>query len=93
MAVCDYLKQWFPYVERRVTAGQNDRGDIGGIPGVMLECKAEKQIKLSEYMDEVAAQKANAGAQVGVAVVKRRNHGVDRAYVVLELKDFVDLIS
>lgn len=82
----------FPYAERRVTNGAKDRGDLSGIPGVMVECKAEKQIHLSEYMSEVAVQKANAGASVGVAVIKRRSHGVEKAYVVLELRDFVDLI-
>ena len=43
-------------------------------------------------MDEVREQKKNAGAQIGVAVVKRRNHAAARAYVVMELADFIQLI-
>jgi Holliday junction resolvase len=93
-AVVAWLREHgFPYAERRALSGNQDRGDIAGVPGVMLECKAEKAIHLSDYMNEVRVQKANAGAQVGVAVIKRRSHGVERAYVVLELADFVELIK
>ena len=82
----------FPYAERRALAGTQDRGDIAGIPGVMLEAKNCKQLSLSQWMDEVRVQKKNAGAQVGAAVVKRRNHQTGRAYVVMEFDDFLDLI-
>ena len=91
--VADYLNvTGFPYAERRVKRGVNDAGDIGGVPGLMLECKATQRIDLAGFMDEVRVEKANAHAQIGAAVVKRRNHGVDRAYVVLEFRDFLDLI-
>lgn len=92
--VADYLSvTGFPYADRRVKRGSNDAGDIGGIPGVMIECKAEKRMDLSGYMDEVRVEKKNAAAQVGAAVIKRRNHGVERAYVVMEFKDWIDLIK
>lgn len=91
--ICDYLvANGFPYAERRVMGGTNDRGDIAGVPSVMIEAKNTQRLDLSGWMDEVRDEKANAKAQVGVAVVKRRNHGVARAYVVMELCDFVDLI-
>jgi Holliday junction resolvase len=82
----------FDYAERRALAGTLDRGDIAGIPGVMIECKAEKAIDLAGYMDEVEVETANAEAQIGVAVVKRRNRPVDQAYVVMPLRQFVRLI-
>ncbi len=63
-----------------------------GIPGVMIECKAEKSIDLAGYMAEVAEEKAHADAQIGVAVVKRRNKGVDQAYVVMPLSQFAELL-
>jgi hypothetical protein len=92
-ALVEYLKvSGFPYAERRALCGTSDRGDVAGIPGVVLEAKAEKVIDLAGYMNEVAAEKRNAGAQVGAAVIKRRSHGTDRAYVVMELCDFVELI-
>src|SRR5580698_1111493 len=92
-AVVEYLKvSGFPYAERRVQRGSVDAGDIAGVPGFMGECKAEKTITLSAYMDEVRVQKQNAHAAVGAAIIKRRSHSVERAYVVLELKDFLDLL-
>ena len=92
-AIVAHLKaNGFPYAERRALAGSVDRGDIAGVPGVMLEAKACKQLSLSQWMDEVRAQKKNAGAQVGACVIKRRNHSAAKAYVVMEFDDFLDLI-
>ena len=92
MIVAHLKDNGFPYAERRALAGALDKGDITGLPGVMLEIKACKTLKLSEWMDEVRVEKKNAAAQVGVCVVKRRNHGAGRAYVVMEFDDFLDLI-
>lgn len=93
-AVADYFKDHgFPHCERRVTNGAKDRGDLSGIIGVVIECKNEQRIDLSGYMDEVRVEKANAGVELGFAVIKRRNHGVDRAYVVMELRDLPPLIE
>jgi hypothetical protein len=92
--VVEYLREHgFPYAERRALSGALDKGDLVGIPGVMIECKAEKSITLADYMDEVKVQTANAGAQLGVAVVKRRNRPVGDAYVVLPLSAFADLLA
>jgi Holliday junction resolvase len=92
--VVEFLKcHGFPYAERRALAGVNDRGDIAGVPGVMLECKNEKTVTLGAYADEVKTQAANAGASIGVAVVKRRNRGPGDAYVVMPLEQFAAMIS
>lgn len=73
-------------------AGKTDRGDIAGIPGVMIECKSTKAVSLSEWMDEVRTEKENAKAQVGACVIKRRSHSVAKSYVVMEFQDFIELI-
>ena len=92
-AVAKYLvEHGFPYAERRALNGSTDRGDIAGIPGVVLELKAAKTLCLSEWMDEVRVEKQNAHAEVGAAVVKRRSHSVGKSYVVMELDDFIELI-
>ena len=83
----------FPYAERRALCGSQDRGDITGVPGIMFECKSHRDIDLGTYMNEVKVQKANAGAQLGVAVVKRRNRSVGDAYVVLTLADLMELLA
>ena len=92
--VVDYLREHGqPYAERRALTGSADKGDVSGIPGVMVECKAEKAIDLAGYMDEVKFQTANAGAQLGVAVVKRRNRGPGHAYVVMTLERFAGILA
>ena len=53
-----------PYAERRALAGSSDKGDVAGVPGVMIECKAEKTITLGAYADEVKTQTTNAGARL-----------------------------
>lgn len=83
----------FPYAERRVPTGSRDCGDLGGVPGLMLEFKNEQRISLATYMDEVIAERANAQAQVGAAVVKRRKYGIDRAYFVMEFAPALDLLK
>jgi predicted lipoprotein len=92
--VVDYLKDHgFPYAERRALAGVNDKGDLTGIPGLMIECKAEKAIDLAGYMVEVKLQTANAGAHLGFAVVKRRNRSVGDAYAVMPLSVLTELLA
>lgn len=82
----------FPYVERRALEGKNDRGDISGIPGVVIEAKNAKRVELAQWVDEMVAEKANAKAQVGAVVFPRRSHRTGRAYVVLELDDFLEMV-
>jgi hypothetical protein len=81
------------FAERRALTGSADKGDVSGIPGVMIEAKAERQITLAAYADEVKVQTANAGASIGVAVVKRRNRGPGDAYVVMSLDTFAQLLA
>lgn len=35
-AVVRYLRRWWPNVERRALAGNADKGDLTGIPGVTI---------------------------------------------------------
>jgi Holliday junction resolvase len=92
--VVTYLREHGqPYAERRALSGASDKGDVAGVPGVMIECKAEKTITLGAYADEVKIQTTNARAQIGVAVVKRRNRGPADAYVVMTLEQFATMLA
>jgi Holliday junction resolvase len=82
-----------PYAERRALTGSADKGDVSGIPGVMIEAKNEKTVTLGAYLDEVKVETANAGASIGVAVVKRRSRGPGDAYVLMSLQQFAAMIS
>lgn len=89
----EYLRaNGFPYAERRALAGTKDLGDIVNVPGVVIEAKNTKTINLAEWIDQLVEEKANANARHGAVIFPRRSHRTERAYVVLELEDFVDLI-
>lgn len=72
-AVVAYLQHrgWL-FAERRALAGNKDRGDIAGIPGVVIEAKSVKTITLASFVDEATAEAVNDGADLGVAWIKRR---------------------
>ncbi len=90
--VADYLAEHgHPHAERMASRGALDRGDLTGVVGWVLECKATKTIDLAGAMDEVAVEQANAGTRYGAAIVKRRRKPVADAYVVLTLETFARL--
>lgn len=95
VAVRDFLREvGYPMAERLPTEGSKDRGDITGIdPGLVIEVKSLKEITLGSIIEEVAAEKVNAGADVGVAWIKRRMKGNPADwYVVMTGLDFVKLL-
>jgi len=62
-----------PHAERRSLQGAgNDKGDIAGWPGVMIESKAALRWEIDAWMREVATQQANANAAIGVLWCKRK---------------------
>lgn len=81
-------------------AGKNDEGDIAVIDDdgfvYLVEAKAEKAIDLSGYVNQAKVEAANyerarglpPGFAFPIVIVKRRNHQVERAYVVTELGEF-----
>ena len=70
-AVVNYLiANGYIHAERRALAGVNDKGDIAGLPGVCIEVKAHKSYSIPAWLKELAAEKVNAKAQVGILVVK-----------------------
>jgi hypothetical protein len=85
----------FPTVERRALHGSKDIGDLTGLPGFLIGCKNERTIRLSTYMDELQVQKGNlvrGGGVVPFEVVKRRGQSPGRAYVVVELDEFLPVL-
>jgi Holliday junction resolvase len=93
--VVAYLRDHgFPDCERAYGAGRpEDIGDIAGVPGVTLECKATKSIDLAGFVDEAERERVNARQPYGVAVVKRRGKSAADSYVVSTLATFVRLVA
>lgn len=96
--VVNYLAGQLNYpVERRALHGTGDRGDIliTGGPGAdfALECKAvaDWSKKLSGFMREAEQEAVNAGVPYGACIIKRRQHSVADAYVVMSLSQFAEM--
>ena len=82
----------FPYAERRALRGGNDRGDIAGLPSLVIEAKHVARTDLAGWVDEAELERDNDGARYGAVWFKRRgttNPG--RAYVLLTGDDFLRL--
>jgi hypothetical protein len=72
----------FIHAERRALRGANDRGDIAGIPGLMIEVKSCARTELAAWLDEASAERANDNADYGVVWHKRRGKGSPGAWFV-----------
>lgn len=94
IAVARYLQSvGFESAEPTRRSGwADDRGDIDGIPGVVVEIKNAKRIELFGWMDELHAEIRNAKASTGVLVVKRRGIADPaRWYAVTELVEWASM--
>jgi hypothetical protein len=93
--VVHYLREHgFLDAERAYGAGRpEDIGDVVGVPGVTIECKAVRSIDLAGFVDEAERERINARQPYGVAVVKRRGKSTGQAYVVMSLEAFSRLVA
>lgn len=84
----------WPHAERRRLAGQHDRGDIAGVPGVVIEAKNTNRLELAAAVDEANVEALNAAAPIGVAWMKRKGKAdpLD-GYVVMDGATFLRLIQ
>lgn len=94
-AVVRYLQaRGWTHTERRALNGNQDRGDVAGIPGVVLEVKACKQITLAAWVDELETEITNDQADTGAVIVKRRGTtDPGRWYAVLPLERLATLLK
>lgn len=94
-AVVTFLKEnGVIHAERRTLNGAKDRGDIAGIPGVVIECKNEKAISLASYANETAAEARNDNARIGLAWIKRRGKASPgHGYVLLDGHTLIRLLA
>lgn len=93
-AVAAYLRgQGARHVERRTLNGAKDRGDIAGLPGVVIEAKCAVRVELAAWLDEAIRERDNDGADLGVVWFKRRGHTSPGAgFVLLDGDTFVGLL-
>ena len=93
-AVVDYLvANGFPYAERRALAGALDKGDVTGIPGVVIEVKNHAALDLAGWLNELMREMDNAKAEFGTVVAKRRGHAdPSQWYAILPFEVWVAML-
>jgi hypothetical protein len=99
-AVRDYLiATGFTDAHRVALKGVNDEGDvmfrIGRLGEVkcVYECKNEKGIDLAAAVNEAEHEALNTDADYFAAIIKRRNHSTNAAYVVLPMWHYVAIMK
>jgi hypothetical protein len=85
-AIVRYLReQGAVHAERRALNGAKDRGDVAGVPGVVIEAKSATRVELAEWLDEANRERDNDDADLGVVWFKRRGHaGADAGFVLMD---------
>ena len=78
---------------RLAPAGDADAGDIGGVPGWAFECRDRTKHDLAKNVKDANQRAFNKGCRCGCAVMKKREHGVEDGYVVLDLRTFVEVLK
>lgn len=61
---------YYPDAERRRLEGVEDRGDLAGIPGTVIECKNERTYHPQQWLREAEVERLNDGAPVGAVWFK-----------------------
>ena len=91
--VVKYLKEWFPYVDRRLAGATLDKGDVSGIPGVTIEIKNHAKMDLAGWTEELLVEMANDKAWTGTVLHKRKGKGdVGEWYATMPAKIWIELI-
>ncbi len=93
-AIVDFLLPFFPHAERRTLNGAKDKGDIAGIPGVVIESKSANRLQLAEWLKEAQAEATNANARIGVVWAHRKGKAsAGDGYVLMDGHTFAYLLK
>lgn len=94
-----FLRTLGHFAERLAKAGASDEGDIVTIIAgktYILECKNRKKIDLPTFWEEAQKEAKNYAKARGLGevppafvIVKRRQHGVEKAWVVQDLDQWL----
>lgn len=97
--VMRWLRSAGAMCERLVKAGKNDEGDLVAIIGgkqYILELKNRKTISLPEFWREAEVEAENYAKARGLTevplhyvILKRRNAGIEKAWVIQDLQQWL----
>lgn len=84
----------FAGAERRALRGSADRGDITGIPGVVIEAKNCARTELAAWVEEAAVERDRDGARYGAVFHHRRGRAAaEDGFVTMSGADFLRLLT
>lgn len=95
-AIVAYLREHgAPHAERRTLTGAKDKGDISGIPGLVIEAKNAARADWATWVDEATKEATNvAPGTLGVVWAKRRGRTSPAdGYVMLTGAQLVTLLA
>lgn len=94
-AIVAHLKACgWPYAERRALNGNQDRGDIAGVVGVVIEAKSAARIELGAWLGEAHRERDRDQARIGAVWFKRRGKtSPGDGYVLMDGQTFVRLLT
>ena len=97
--VMKFLRGLGHFAERLAKAGASDEGDIVCIIAgqtYILECKNRKAMNLPQFWDEAKTEAKNYAKARGLTlpppafvIVKRRQHGIEKAWVIQDLDQWI----
>ena len=97
--IMKFLRTLGHFAERLAKAGASDEGDIVTIIAgktYILECKNRKKIDLPTFWEEAQKEAKNYAKARGLGevppafvIVKRRQHGVEKAWVIQDLDQWL----
>lgn len=87
--VVNFLKE-SGFLEAHRNILNSPLGDIGDIP-IVAECKNQKTMTISEWVDQAKTSGQKAG-KLSAVIHKRRGKNVSHSYVTMELREFVELL-
>lgn len=94
-AIVSYLRaHGAPHAERRALGGARDRGDIAGLPGIVIEAKAATRVDLAGWLAEAEAERCNDHADIAIVWAKRVGKtSPDHGYIVTTPASLLRLLA
>jgi hypothetical protein len=81
-------------IERRTLSGSNDKGDIAGMDGVVIEVKNHARMELAQWVAELETEIANDNADTGVVIHKKRGTtDVGEWYATMPVRVWFELVK
>lgn len=98
-SIADYLATQLQddRIERRVTNGNKDRGDIASVRlnghRIVIECKNQNRLNLAGWVEEARIEAGNDDAILGAVIHKRRGTAQPgEQYVTITVDDLITLL-